>query len=543
MRPVIFRNALIFLVSITGSAIAINPIKTTTLEVKEVVVFLNGAQIKGTGNVSVPAGSSEIIIENLPESISEDQIQVKGEGDFIIQSVVKKQNYLNENKLPKEIKILVDSVELLNSLLEREKGLEKIYNQEEEVLMSNKSIGGNNNGVNILELEKITNFIRNRLIDLGKKRIESLQKQKKLQEQIDRVNAQLTELYDNNRYRSSELTITVSANVAQKAKFIISYFVPNAGWIPYYDIRATDASSPIKLEYKAHVWQTTGYSWEGVRLTLSTGNPFAGGTKPDMQPHWVDFKVPVRHRTYKLEQAPQAVYMESDALGNGILKSEANVIAESAAAHTSVTESATNLLFEIAIPYTIPSDGKRYSVSVQESLMNATYKYYAAPKLDKDAFLVAYVGNWDQYNLISADANIYFEGMFVGKTYINTSQTADTLEVSLGRDKSIAVTREKLKDFTEKKVIGMSKKETYGYEIAIKNNKKKEIEIVLQDQIPVSANKDIVVELNEKSNASYDAEKGFLIWNLKIKSGSSEKVKLSYSVQYPKDKIISGVEY
>ena len=542
MRLVVLRNALIFLVSIAGSAFAINPTKTSTLEAKEVTVFLNGAQIKGIANISVPVGNTEFIIENLPESISEDQIQVKGEGDFIIQSVVKKQNYLNENKLPKEIKVLVDSVEVLNNLLEKEKGMEKIYNQEEDVLMSNKSIGGDNNGVNILELEKITNFIRNRLIDLGKKRIESFQKQKKLQEQIDRVNAQLTELYDNNRYRSSELTITVSATVAQKAKFIISYFVPNAGWIPYYDLRATDAASPVKLEYKAHVWQTTGYSWEGVKLTLSTGNPFAGGTKPDMQPRWVDFKVPIHHRSFKLESAPQAVYMESDALGDGEVKSKTNVIAATTAVYTTVTESATNLLFEIAIPYTIPSDGKKYTVSVQESLMNATYKYYAAPKLDKDAFLVAYVGNWDQYNLISADANIYFEGMFVGKTYINTSQTADTLEISLGRDKSIAVTREKLKDFTEKKVIGINKKETYGYEIAIKNNKKKEIDIVLQDQIPVSANNDIVVELQEKSNAVYDAEKGFLIWNLKIKSGSSEKVKLSYTIQYPKDKTISGAE-
>jgi uncharacterized protein (TIGR02231 family) len=163
------------------------------------------------------------------------------------------------------------------------------------------------------------------------------------------------------------------------------------------------------------------------------------------------------------------------------------------AAYTQVTQASTNVLFLISLPYSIPSDGKQYTVAIQDYTVTASYKYYAAPKLDNDAFLLAYITDWEKYNLIDADANIYFEGMYVGKTFINTAITTDTLQLSLGRDKNVSIERNKLKDYTTKKMIASDKKETHAYEIVVKNKKNKDIEIVLQDQIPLSTNKEIIV--------------------------------------------------
>lgn len=535
-------NTLFVLLIVTNSLVA-NPYKKTTSTVKEVTVFLNGAQINATAEVSIPAGNSTIVIENLPENISDDQLQAKGEGDFIIQSVVRKINYLNENQLPREAKILKDSLQLLNEELDKQKSMEKIYSQEEDVLMANKSIGGDNNGVDVLKLEEMVNFIRKRLTELYSKKAECQKKRLEIQEKMTRINNQLNEINNKNKYRFSEVNISVLANAAQKAKILLSYFVTDAGWSPYYNIRAVDASSPLQLEYKANVWQRTGYDWDKVKLTLSTGNPFVNNTKPEIQSWWVAYVVPVlRGYGNKMNKAaapaPAAMQQDNKSMGELDMTVEA---AQTTAAYTQVTEASTNLLFEISLPYNIPSDGKQYSVSVQEYTMEASYKYYAAPKLDNDAFLLAYITNWEKYNLIAADANIYFEGMYVGKTYINTASTGDTLQVSLGRDKNVSITRTKLKDYTEKKIVANDKKETHAYEIVVKNKKKKEIEILIQDQIPVTTNKEIIVELQEKSKAEYNAEKGFLTWNLKIKPGADEKIKFSYTIQYPKDKVIQGL--
>jgi len=535
-----FKPLVIVMLFIANITFASGTEKRTTSTIKEVVVFLNGAQITATSEVSIPAGNSEIVIEDLPENISDDQLQAKGTGDFIIQSVVRKINYLNETQLPKEVRVLKDSLESLNRNMEMQRGMEKIYSQEEEVLMANKSIGGANTGVDALGLEEVVNFIRKRLMELQSKKMECREKQKKIKEQIDRINSQLTELNNKSKYSFSEVIISVSANAAQKAKITLSYFVNDAGWAPYYNIRAVDAGSPLQLEYKANVWQRTGYDWDKVKLTLSTGNPFINNTKPEIQPWWLSYVVPVvaprANKSYlKPSAAPAAMQREDED------ESYSLAGATTAAAYTQVTEASTNILFEISLPYNIPSDGKPYSVSVQESTVDASYKYYAAPKLDNDAFLLAYITDWEKYNLIAAEANIYFEGMYVGKTYINTASTSDTLQLSLGRDKNVSIARNKLKDFTEKKIIASDKKETHGYEIVVKNKKKKEIEILIQDQIPVSTNKEIIVELQDKSRADYNAEKGFLSWTLKIKPGADEKVKFSYSIQYPKDKIINGL--
>lgn len=76
--------------------------------------------------------------------------------------------------------------------------------------------------------------------------------------------------------------------------------------------------------------------------------------------------------------------------------------------------------------------------------MPATYKYYAAPRVDKEAFLLAEINDYSKYNLLPCEANIIFEGLYVGKTTINPNQTTDTLSLSMGRDKKISIKREKL---------------------------------------------------------------------------------------------------
>jgi len=207
--------------------------------------------------------------------------------------------------------------------------------------------------------------------------------------------------------------------------------------------------------------------------------------------------------------------------------------------YVTVKDNEMDVVFDIDLPYDVPTSGKDQHVVLQESPVATVYKYYAAPKLDKDAYLVGELADWENLHLLTGEANIIFEGTYVGKTLIDPRSVMDTLNVSLGKDKRVVVTREKLKDFSSVKFLGTNKKEVFTYELTVKNNKKERIELMLKDQYPISTNKEIEVELIESGGATVNTESGVLTWKLDLAPGESKKVRMSYGVKCPKEKLLN----
>jgi ribosomal protein L29 len=195
----------------------------------------------------------------------------------------------------------------------------------------------------------------------------------------------------------------------------------------------------------------------------------------------------------------------------------------------------TTTQFDIELPYTIASDNRFYNVDVKTLQIPTTYTYYVVPKLDKDAFLFAEITDWEQYNLLSGESNVFFENTFVGKTTLNTNELSDTLRISLGRDKNIGVERTKLRDFSKRNFLGDRKSDSRAYEIKIRNKKKTPINIVVEDQIPLTTDKSIEIE-SEAKNASIDATTGKVIWRINaLKPSGEQKMQVQYTVRYPKE--------
>jgi TonB-dependent SusC/RagA subfamily outer membrane receptor len=209
--------------------------------------------------------------------------------------------------------------------------------------------------------------------------------------------------------------------------------------------------------------------------------------------------------------------------------------------YTSINENQLNVSFEIDIPYDILSNGKAHSVALKEIKLPATYKYYAAPRVDKEAFLLAEINDYSKYNLLPGEANIIFEGLYVGKTTINPNQTADTLNLSMGRDKKINNKREKVVDKSGTKFLSSYKEQTFTYDLTVRNNKKEEIFMLLKDQYPLSTDKEVTIELLEDGKAKVNTETGILTWELKLAPNETKKIRISYKVKYPKDKVIDNL--
>ena len=452
------------------------PVKSS---IKEVTVFLNGAQISRTASVNVPKGSSTLMFTDLSPYIDANSIQLTAKGDFTIMAVTFQQDYLVKPQKSKLLIQLQDTLEKLNKELEFQKSMKDVCVAEESMLNSNKVVGGSNTGLKLMDLKETIEFFKNRLIDIKTRALSINEKIKKIAENIQRINDQIA-IFSNVNKSTGVVLIDVFAKESETADFSLSYYVSNSGWVPTYDIRAKDVNSPISLVYKANVAQNSGEDWKNVKLTLSTGNPTLAGTKPQLNPWYVNFIFNNYYSNKNISNKPAAMAVQSnDKAVKAEMKGD-NGWASTGADFTEVSESQTNVEFEIKIPYTILSDGRSVAVEIQKHTVNAEYEYYCAPKWDRDAFLLAKITGWDQLNLLPGDANLYFEGTYVGKSFLNTRNTNDTLDISLGRDKSIIVTRTKLKDFSSTKTIGANKKETITWGISVRNQKKQTIKIVIE---------------------------------------------------------------
>lgn len=193
----------------------------------------------------------------------------------------------------------------------------------------------------------------------------------------------------------------------------------------------------------------------------------------------------------------------------------------------------SDIEYKIKKAFTVLSDGKDYALKIKESKVPVEYVYFAIPKLDQDAFLTARIANWNELDLLSGKSSIYYQGIFTGESYIDDNLTNDTIDLSLGRDRDIVVTRKGNKERIERKVLGKNIKETLSWDIEIKNNKKEKVQMILEDQFPLAVNKSIEIELIEVSEAKANDKTGKLSWELELEPNSKKTIQLTYSVKYP----------
>ncbi len=523
--------------------------KNVKSNVKSVTVFLNRAQVVNTAQVVIPAGTTNLVFEELSTKIIKPSIQVTAKGNIIIMSVKHQINYLRNQSKTAKIKQYEDSLEILRDKIKILSIQRLNWQREEEVILSNKLIGGEA-GVNAQKLKEMADFFRNRLTEIQGNIYQIDKDITKSNLKISLIANQMNEANRDITKPTSEVLVTVTSSVLSTVIFELNYIVPDAGWVPIYDLRAKDAQSPIQLSYKANVFQNTGIDWKDVKVTLSTGNPSQGGVKPELKTWYINFynqMVAQNLRNTSLYEnnsrgraASPSINASEDMMKKESTKDvEEEKVAETIADKTEVTESTFATEFEISVPYTILSDGKPQLVDVKNYDVKTYYDYGVVPRVDFDAFLIARVTNWEGLNLLSGQANVYFEGTFVGETYLNANNLRDTLAISLGRDKKIITKRIKVQDMSSKKFIGTNVKEEMGFEIQVRNTKKTDIEITIEDQIPISKNSQIDVELIEAKDGNYNKNTGKVTWKLKIKPNETRKLLIKYTLKYPKGKQIA----
>lgn len=508
--------------------------KDIKAEIKHVTVFPDRAQIDHETSVSLAPGKTILKLSGLSPYIDVQSIQVKGFGEFTILSVNHQNNYLQNLEDNPEMKSIRNQIEALQTKVEDEKAALGTLKEKEKFLAANQAVLVKATTFSIEQFKSVIELYTSNMDQIATTTLKKNRLIKDYEKQIAALQQQVADKLGKGQLPSGEILVTVTSEKQLTGKFSFSYVVANAGWYPSYDIRVDDIKKPVTILYKANVYQRSGVEWKDVKLSFSNATPWVAGNVPVLNPWFIDYYTYPRPMIAGVKRSNAPVMLEKAAME---LKSE-DALEEAAPVAVEKQVGETTITFDIAIPYSIPSDGKIQTVEIQRLTAPADYKYVTLPKLSPLAFLTANITDWAKLSLQSGEATLYFENSFVGKSNLNVNQTTDTLTLSLGTDNSILVKREKRKDFTSKKVIGANKTETYSFLLTVRNNKSNPVKITLSDQIPVSSNSGITVDPVELSGGKHNAETGEIKWDLEIKPQETKQIILTYSVKYPKDKTI-----
>lgn len=507
------------------------------LPITEVTVFLNQAQVTRSGEVNLAPGKQQLVLNGITSRINPNSIIVEGSQAYTILGVKHEQRYDLAGGMNRNMKMKIDSLEDLQFEVQTKAAMESVYQDEMQFMSENRSVKGSNSVMLVEDIEEMANFRRERIKEVQFRLLELRDERSALENHVRRLQQEINQMRGNQQQNQSTITVGLNAVKSGKVKMSISYVVYDASWIPLYDIRAKNTSEDLVLSYKGKVRQSTGNDWNSVNLTLSSGNPSIGGNPPELYPWQLDLQ-----ENYAKSKGRNNAYYEPNAPA---MADSYDFKAEGASAFemmpVKISENVTSTEFEIAVPYSIPSDNQFVEVENQRFSLPSSYAYFSVPKLNQSAYLRCGVSDWMGYNLLPGNASIYFQGTFTGTSFIDANAGEDTLQLSLGRDPGVIVKYDKVKEFCKTKTFGGKKVTTKAFDLTVTNTKSTPIEIIIEDQIPLSQNGDIEVEVEELSGGSLDPETGKVTWEISLTAGESLKKSIRFSVKYPKKKQVSGL--
>lgn len=544
-------------------------IKTTKIssDIEAVTVFLTGGEVHRKASVNLSKGRNKLVFTQISTVADNKSIQFSSETSLNLVSVSSEIDYLSVTDRNPRIIAIKDSIQLLSDEVVDLQNEKSAYQVERQLLEQNKSIKGDSQNLTVQELSAMAAYYRKHIMEINKTMTSYDLRIRKKNALKYRYQNQLTELNYKETIKSNQIVVIVDVETAQTSSIDLKYMVSNCGWQANYDLRADNITDKISLKYKAKVYNNTGNDWADVNLSLSTSDPNLSASAPELAPWYLNYSslmnqtndafqgneyVVPDNRTYtkyyqNWNSAPQisqnldGVYA-TDSFNYEQTQNTADN-PEDNIKFTNIEVSQLSTTFEIAKKYYIPSDAKPYLVDITEHSLNATFSHKAVPKLDKDAFLLANIVGWESLDLVPGPTQVYFSEAFVGQSYINTSNVADTLRLSFGRDTKIPVSRKLVQEFSDKKVIGSNRKDNYTYKIIAKNNRDIPVRLSLYDQIPISQDSDISITINETSAATYNETTGKLTWLLNLKPGESKSYQISFTIKYPKNKTIRVKKY
>ncbi len=539
-----------------------------TATVKEGTVYFGyGAELTHAAKTSIYQSTKYIVIDKLSSRLDLNSLQISCPQDVSLLSQVFTTYTPAVAPMPESpvIKLMQDSIVLLKKQIEP---LQNNIAIDEATLdatgkLIESTIATSTSKTSLTaEVLKLVDYY-NKKIEISKNAVFiSRQKISLIQEKINlialRIASTTSKLQQDfaathpTQKTYGRIIMQVLCRTDRQADIGISYYTRDAGWQPNYDIRVDTKTNGITLFYKASLTQKTGIDWKDIKLSLSTGTPNFTTTPPVFNPWYLQLYAPGIYSQLNGKSAlpisnsipamDKALSEEIVATADGYTKRKQEIQPSTLNGYSSLRQGMLNTIFDIDLPYDIESNGLAHSINIKEKSLTGSFKNYAVPKLDAEAYLLAELTDWQNLDLIAGNANVIIDDTYIGKSFIDPNSVADTLNLSLGKDKRIAVKRQLLSSTNTAKTKDNFIKQTYTYQLTVKNNKVKSTDLILKDQFPLSQVKEIEVSLTDDGGAAVNNDVGVLTWTATLKPGEIRTYTFSYTVKYPKDKKIQNLK-
>lgn len=532
------RYIYILLIIISCSSLSAQTAREIKADIKHVTVFPDRAQVMHEGQLQLTSGTSVLKLTGLSPYIDPQSVQVKGFGSFTVLSVNHQNNYLENPGGGESAGNITKQIEDIQIKIEDERAAISVLKEKSEFITANRSLLLKENNLTPDQIKTIMDLFSTSTEQVVMSSLKRERMIREYEKQLIALQQQLSSRTAANDLPSGEIYVTVMADKPVSGRLNYSYVVSNAGWYPTYDIRVDDIKNPVNIVYKANVYQNTGQDWKDVKLSFSNASPWVSGDVPALYPWFLNFYT-MPQPVLRSRSASKGIASES--MAPSAPQSEELSVAEMDEAMTPGVQKQTGettITYDIELPYTIASDNKRQSIEIQKISSRADYKYVAVPKKVQLAYLTANIPEWSDLSLQSGEATLYFENSFVGKSFINAGQVADTMVISLGVDNGILVKREKRKDFTGRRVLGTNRTDINSFTLSVRNNKNVPVLITIRDQVPVASSSDIEIDVQELSGGKFNRQSGLVEWDLKINPAETKELVMTYAVKYPKDRTL-----
>ena len=539
-----------------------------TSSIDAVTVFPSGAEITRVGKVKLERGDHVIFFTDLPARAIHSSIRVEGKavGALVIGSVDSRRTFVprtDDAVAATERKRVEDAIEKLKD----DKAVLQTAVQAAEM---QKTLIGNlaqlptrpapANGAATPQPDwtQLFGLIGERLAEAQKSILDTQIKVRAVDRQIKDLEGKLASLAPAQEERT-EVKVFVNAGAPLEADMAIRYQVGGASWLPFYDARlatGTKAQAPkLQLVRRASIQQRTGESWDEVALALSTARPGAGTAAPDLQPMTIDYEpdsppprpmAPAAGASRSMSReaaAPVAGRADGDE-DEG--RSRAKAMAAPRQAEevgAKIETQAFQAIYAIAGRVTVPTTGEAKRVQIDEAQLDPALTVRTVPKRDQKAFLYAKVTMARGTPILPGQVSLFRDGTFVGNGRLPLLPPGEEHELGFGVDDAVrvrhAIAEEKR---AESGIITSSKTDTRSYRITIKNLHERAIPVTVIDQIPVSQNADIKIELLGKTaptKRDMDDKRGLLAWDVELKPDEEKVVEFGYRVTWPAAKRIT----
>ena len=545
------------LVALASSSLPGAPIPAAS-RITGVTVYGRGALVTRHAEVTVEAGTQDVLFAGLPASLDPKLLQVSGSGSAqaMILDVTASDAQLEApaNARLKELRAQARAIQdELRGLQDRATVLKAQHDYFERIKQATVTpAAGKDNASPLPTVQVWEQFVTFYTDGVAKVLAaqQALDREKEdTQTRLESVKRQIEELDAPETRAVSNVVVRLNVATAGTLALKVAYMVDQAHWRPTYDVRVTSADKSIRLDYGATVSQSSGEDWNAVVLTLSTAQPNRSGTPPELSTWWLEHyaPVPLAAEMRKVEGARAKAEAEYNArnfaAAERVGADEARLHAMQVAA-ASVEAGLTSASFAIPYAADIPADNAAHKVAITSAPLAGEINHLAVPKLAELAYLRAAVTNTTEFPLIAGEIALFLDGNFVSRSSVKMVAPGEKFVLNLGVDDAISIKRKLLNRLREDTgLISKRVRTTYDVLITVQNNRKTAETIVVKDQVPISRDERIVVTLLEPASRDITRdEDGTIRWSVPLKPGEKRDLPLKISVEHPADLQVSGLE-